>query len=229
MSIALRSGITVIGSAVMLVVTNPKLGVSRADRHPVDRSADRAVGPRRARCVARQPGPRRRRQCPGQRKLRRHAYGAELRARSRRARTLRFGHRVRRGRRARKRIRMQSLLTAIAIMLVFGAITLVLWSGAHDVVAGPHDRRHAGPVRAVRLIGAGSVGALAEVWNGSATRRRWHGRISELLANRRRSAALPPPAARHCTAPVRGEIDVQTDVSFHYPSREELPRLRTSP
>lgn len=37
---------------------------------------------------------------------------------------------------ARKRIRAQSLVTARAITLVFGAITLVLWSGAHDVIAG---------------------------------------------------------------------------------------------
>jgi hypothetical protein len=37
---------------------------------------------------------------------------------------------------ARRRIRAQAIVTAVAIVLIFGAITLVLWSGAHDVVAG---------------------------------------------------------------------------------------------
>src|SRR5690606_36504442 len=37
---------------------------------------------------------------------------------------------------ARRRIGAQALVTAAAIVLVFAAIVLVLWSGAHQVVAG---------------------------------------------------------------------------------------------
>src|SRR3546814_8785439 len=37
---------------------------------------------------------------------------------------------------AKRRIGVQALVTAMAISLVFGAITLVLWSGAHAVVDG---------------------------------------------------------------------------------------------
>src|SRR5574343_101597 len=37
---------------------------------------------------------------------------------------------------AAKRVRLQALLTATAIVLFFGAIVLVLWSGAQAVIAG---------------------------------------------------------------------------------------------
>ena len=67
-------------------------------------------------------------------------------------------------------------------MLVFGAITLVLWSGAHDVVAGRMSAGTLGQFVLYALIGGGSVGALAEVWNEVQRAAGGMGRISELLA-----------------------------------------------
>ncbi|WP_330970794.1 ABC transporter transmembrane domain-containing protein, partial [Lysobacter sp. A3-1-A15] len=66
---------------------------------------------------------------------------------------------------ARRRIQAQAWVTAIAITLIFGAITLVLWSGAHDVVAGRMTAGTLGQFVLYALIGGGSVGALAEVFN----------------------------------------------------------------
>src|SRR5690606_21549715 len=66
---------------------------------------------------------------------------------------------------ARRRIAAQAAVTALAIVLIFGAITLVLWSGAHDVSAGRMSAGTLGQFVLYALIGGGSVGAHAEVWN----------------------------------------------------------------
>ena len=64
----------------------------------------------------------------------------------------RFGERAEgRGRhRAPAASSAQAWVTAVAIMLIFGAITLVLWIGRTRRRRRTHDRGHAGPVRAVR-------------------------------------------------------------------------------
>ena len=51
-----------------------------------------------------------------------------------------------------RRNRMRGWLTALATTFVFGAITLVLWIGARQVLAGEHDVRSAQPVPAVRGV-----------------------------------------------------------------------------
>ena len=123
---------------------------------------------------------------------------------------------------ARQRIRAQAIVTAVAIVLIFGAITLVLWSGAHDVVAGRMSGGMLGQFVLYALIAGGSVGALAEVWNELQRAAGGMGRITELLNE---SSAITAPASPLMLAqPVRGEI-VFDDVTFHYPMREELPAL----
>jgi len=124
---------------------------------------------------------------------------------------------------ARKRIRAQAWVTAIAITLVFGAITLVLWSGAHDVVAGRLTAGTLAQFVLYALIGGGSIGALAEVWNDLQRAAGGMGRIGELLAER--SAVALPAQPRSLPQPVHGEI-VFDRVGFHYPQRPDLPALQ---
>ena len=54
---------------------------------------------------------------------------------------------------AKRRILLRAMMTAIVIALIFGAITMLIWQGAVDVAAGPHDRRHD---RRLRALPAGS-------------------------------------------------------------------------
>ena len=123
---------------------------------------------------------------------------------------------------ARKRIRAQATVTAVAIVLIFGAITLVLWSGAHDVVSGRMSGGTLGQFVLYALIAGGSVGALAEVWNELQRAAGGMGRISELLNE---SSAIAIPVSPQVLAqPLRGDI-VFDDVTFHYPTRENLPAL----
>src|SRR5690606_19761522 len=82
---------------------------------------------------------------------------------------------------ARRRIRAQSIVTASAIVLVFGAIVGVLWLGAHEVIDGNMSAGTLGQFVLYALIGGGSVGALAEVWNELQRASGGMGRIAELL------------------------------------------------
>jgi ATP-binding cassette subfamily B protein len=123
---------------------------------------------------------------------------------------------------ARRRIRAQAWVTAAAITLIFGAITLVLWSGAHDVIDGTMTAGTLGQFVLYALIGGGSVGALAEVWNELQRAAGGMGRIAELLNE---TPAIRSPAKPFALpVPVKGEIRFD-NVSFHYPSRPDLPAL----
>jgi len=123
---------------------------------------------------------------------------------------------------ARRRIRAQSLVTASAITLVFGAIVLVLWSGAHDVIAGQMSAGTLAQFVLYALIGGGSIGSLAEVWNELQRAAGGMGRIGELLDEtpQVRAPAKPLPLP----LPVRGQIRFD-HVTFRYPSRPDLPAL----
>ena len=123
---------------------------------------------------------------------------------------------------ARRRIRAQALVTAVAITLVFGAITLVLWSGAHDVAEGRMSAGTLGQFVLYALIGGGSIGALAEVWNEVQRAAGGMGRIAELLDAQ--PAIVAPTRPRALPEPVRGEVRCEA-VAFHYPQRPDLPAL----
>ncbi len=123
---------------------------------------------------------------------------------------------------ARLRVRTQALLTAVVILLVFGAITGVLWLGAKDVVAGQMSAGTLGQFVLYALLGAGSVGALTEVWSEVQRAAGGMARIGELLAERPAIAA--PAAPQALPQPVRGALRFER-VGFHYPTRPDTPAL----
>jgi ATP-binding cassette subfamily B protein len=123
---------------------------------------------------------------------------------------------------ARKRIRAQAGVTAAAITLVFGAIVLMLWTGAHDVIANRMSAGTLGQFVFYALFVGGSVGALAEVWNDLQRSAGGMGRISELLQET--SDILPPSRPRALPIPLHGDVRFD-NVVFHYPSRPDLPAL----
>lgn len=221
MSVALRSSVTVIGSLAMLFVTSPRLAafaligiplavlpivlgarrLEKASRASQDRVAD-------ANTLASETlGAVRTVQAHAREPYERGRFGAAV------ATAVET---------ARKRIRAQAWVTAAAITLIFGAITLVLWSGAHDVIDGTMSAGTLGQFVLYALIGGGSVGALAEVWNELQRAAGGMGRIAELLNET--PAIRAPAAPRILPVPVKGEIRFD-DVSFHYPSRPDLPAL----
>jgi ATP-binding cassette subfamily B protein len=221
MSVALRSSITVIGSIVMLFVTSPKLAAYALVGIPLA-VLPIVLGARRLEKASRASQDR----VADANTLASETLGAvrTVQAHAREPYELkRFGDAVSVAvETARKRIRAQSLVTATVITLVFGAVVLVLWSGAHDVIGGRMTTGELGQFVFYALIGGGSVGALAEVWNELQRAAGGMGRIAELLNETPTIRA--PAAPRRLPTPVKGEIRFD-NVSFHYPSRPDLPAL----
>ena len=222
MSVALRSVVTFLGSLTMLFVTSPRLAafallgiplavlpivlgarrLQKISRASQDRVADaNALAAETLGAVATV-----------------QAHAREPYERGRFASALQNAVQT-----ARRRIQAQAWVTAIAIVLIFGAITLVLWSGAHDVASGRMTAGTLGQFVLYALIGGGSVGALAEVWNELQRAAGGMGRISELLEET--PAIMAPGNPRALPAPVRGDI-VLDRVTFHYPQRPDAPALK---
>ncbi|MGP1352019.1 MAG: ABC transporter transmembrane domain-containing protein [Parasphingopyxis sp.] len=123
---------------------------------------------------------------------------------------------------ARRRITIRSLMTAIVITLIFGAITMVMWQAASDVI---NDRITGGAVAAFVLTGmivAGAFGALTEVYGELMRGAGAAGRLSELLREvpEIRAPADPKPLPE----PARGALHFD-DVTFYYPTRPETAAL----
>jgi ATP-binding cassette, subfamily B, bacterial len=123
---------------------------------------------------------------------------------------------------ARKRIRLQAMLTAIIVVMVFGSITAVLWVGAQNVISGELTPGTLGQFLLYAMLGAGSVGALTEVWSEVQRAAGGMARINELLGERSALDVPPQPAA--LPQPLQGRISMQ-GVRFHYPTRPDTAAL----
>ena len=123
---------------------------------------------------------------------------------------------------ARRRIGMRSLLTAAVIVLFFGAITLVLWAGARDVLAHTLDAGVLGQFVLYAIFAAGSVAGLSEVWGDVLRAAGAMERIGELFGERAEITDPPQPLA--LPSPVRGALRFE-HVGFHYPTRPDAPAL----
>ncbi len=122
------------------------------------------------------------------------------------------------------RIRARSLLTVIAILLVFGAIVFVLWLGAHAVLAGTMSAGELGQFILYAVIVAGAIGALSEVIGDAQRAAGASERLLELLAEQSpimspaNPRALPPRAANGASLTI-GHLN------FRYPSRTDTLAL----
>lgn len=123
---------------------------------------------------------------------------------------------------ARKRIGTRSLLTATVIVLMFGAITLVLWIGARDVLAGNLTAGLLSQFVLYAIFAAGSVASLSEVWGDVLRAAGAMERIGELFHERAEitNPATPTPLPKPMSGALRFE-----QVSFNYPTRPDAPAL----
>jgi len=221
LSVALRSFVTMLGSGIALLITSPRLAGMAAIGIPVIVLPIVLYG-RRVQKLSR----------ANQDRI------ADANARATETLTAihtvqsyareghesgRFGEAVRTAiGAARRRIATQAGLTAVVILLVFGAITGVLWIGARDVIGGTLSAGTLGQFVLYAVIGAGSIGALTEVWAELQRAGGGMGRIEELLNERSAIEVPAEPAA--LPARVAGELRFE-NVTFRYPSRPDAPAL----
>lgn len=118
-----------------------------------------------------------------------------------------------------RRIRVRALLTALAIVFIFGAITFVLWVGTQAVLAGKMSGGQLGEFLLYAIFVAGAAAGLSEMWGEVQRAAGAMERLMELLEARPHivSPAEPLPLP----SPSRGGIDFEA-ISFSYPSRPQV-------
>jgi len=123
---------------------------------------------------------------------------------------------------ARFRIRTRALLTAIVIMLTFGAVALVLWVGGYDVIAGRMTGGELSAFVFYAILMAVSVGTVSEVIGDVQRAAGAAERLLELLGTEPDIGAPADP--KPIPMPASGRVDFD-DVTFHYPARPDRPSL----
>jgi ATP-binding cassette subfamily B protein len=121
-----------------------------------------------------------------------------------------------------RRVSARAKLTAAVMLLVFGAVSVILWIGGHDVLAG---RLTAGELSAFvfyAIVVAGSAGGVSEVVGDLQRAAGAVERLLDLLATAPQITAPASPVA--LPEPPEGRVSFR-EVSFCYPSRPERAAL----
>ena len=121
------------------------------------------------------------------------------------------------------RMRARAWMTALIIIVMFGGVTLVLWLGAQDVVAGTMSPGALLQFVLLSVFAAGAVGALGESWGDVQKAAGAMERIEELM--RATPDIAPPAQPTPLPSPPRGEVSMSA-VGFSYPGRPDLPALK---
>ena len=123
---------------------------------------------------------------------------------------------------ARRRIATRALLTAIIIMLVFGAVGVILWIGGHDVISGRITPGELSAFVFYAIVVAGSVGAISEVIGDLQRAAGATDRLMGLLDAR--STVVDPPHPLTLPSPPQGALRFER-VTFAYPARPDTSAL----
>ncbi|MCJ8238277.1 ABC transporter transmembrane domain-containing protein [Peteryoungia algae] len=220
-SLALRNTILCLGAVVMMIATSPKLSIMVLAAIPVIVfplvGFGRSV---RQRSRAAQDTLAEASSYAGEvigaaRTL--QAFNAEDAARERYASSVESAYEA-----ARSAIRSRSLLTGVAIALVFGSVVGVLWYGAQSVLAGSMSGGTLGQFLLYSLIAAGSLGTLSEVFGELSQAAGAAERLHELLEEHPAIAA--PALPQSLPEPAQGSVTFD-DVHFSYPSAKTKSAL----
>lgn len=221
LSVALRNVATLIGASIALVWTSPRLAGYAALVIPVV-VLPIVLSGRRLQALSRQSQDRIADASAVANETLNAMYAVQAYVREK-VESTRYGEAITRAlATARHRIGARAALTALVIVLVFGAITLVLWAGAKAVMTGELKAGILSQFVLYAVFAGGSVGALTEVWGEVQRASGALERIGELLATEPdiRTPQTPVGLAQ----PARGEIRFE-HVEFRYPTRADSAAL----
>ena len=214
-SVALRNGLQALGGAGIMLVTNPKLTlivvlvipcvlvpaliygrrVRKLSRESQDRIADVGIVVEEALANIRTV----------------QAFTHEVEDRQT------FGHSVEQAFRvAISRTQARAVLTALITLLGYGAIIMMLWVGAQDVMAHHMTGGDLASFVFYAAMTAAAFAALSEVWGDLQRAAGASERLIELLDTQPIITAPPDPIP--LPSPAMGEIAFER-VIFHYPTR----------
>ncbi len=121
-----------------------------------------------------------------------------------------------------RRISARAALGGVVILLVFGAISFILWAGGRDVITGEITAGELTSFVFYAVLVAGATGALTEVIGDLQRAAGATERLIELLETE--PDIRPPASPVPMPTPARGAVRFE-DVTFHYPSRPDVPAL----
>jgi ATP-binding cassette subfamily B protein len=121
-----------------------------------------------------------------------------------------------------RRIRARAWLTALVMLLVFGAVNAVMWIGGKAVFAGEMSAGELSAFVFYAVIGASSVGALSETWGDVQRAAGAAERLMQLLATEPMIRAPAEPLRLPAQPSGRLQFDA---LRFHYPARRQTPAL----
>lgn len=116
----------------------------------------------------------------------------------------------------RRRVKQRATLIASVILIVFGAITGMLWVGGSDVIAGYMSGGQLGAFVFYAIIVASSLATISEVFGELQRAAGATERLIEILQVE--SHIVAPVDNPQSVAELTAEIEFK-NVSFHYPSR----------
>jgi ATP-binding cassette subfamily B protein len=125
---------------------------------------------------------------------------------------------------AMRATRARSLLTGVAIFLVFACVVAVLWWGAGDVASGLMTVGVLGQFLLYAVLAAGALGELSQVSGEIAQAVGAAERLAELL--RTQPDIVSPLQPEPLPAPVKGHLQFE-QVGFAYPTRSDHQVLKT--
>ncbi len=123
---------------------------------------------------------------------------------------------------ALSRIRARSILTVVVIVLVFAAISFVLWLGAQAVISGTMTGGQLSQFIMYAVVTAGAIGAITEVWGELQRAAGATERLMELLHIESPVVETSHPKQ----VPSEGDGIEFENVNFSYPSRPETLALK---
>jgi ATP-binding cassette subfamily B protein len=123
-----------------------------------------------------------------------------------------------------QRTRVRAWLTALATMLVFGAITAVLWVGAHQVLSGQMTSGELVQFLVLAVYAGIAAASLSEMWSEVQRAAGAMERLVELQQAEPAIVAPPSPLALPPLAGAGGRIEFDA-VTFRYPSRPDQNAL----
>jgi ATP-binding cassette subfamily B protein len=120
------------------------------------------------------------------------------------------------------RVRSRAVVILVVILLGFGSITLALWLGGRQVLAGHMSEGALSAFVFYSVLVATSAAGLSELWGGLQRAAGAADRIAELLNEVPTIASPAHPQA--FPVPAQGRVDFES-VSFKYPARPDHPAL----
>jgi ATP-binding cassette subfamily B protein len=122
-----------------------------------------------------------------------------------------------------QRVWLRSVLIAVVMLLVFGAIAMLLWVGGQDVLAGNTSPGDLAAFIFYAFIVAGSVGAISEVWSDLQRAAGATERLVEILQSP--WAIVDGSGSGQTNSEHLHGLSLQS-VNFTYPSRPEQAVLQ---